>query len=946
MGANKKQTEIINNTEGIYIVDAGAGTGKTYTITQRYLSILNKEVSPHDILLITFTRNAAANMKEKVISKSDTKQAVDIVEAPILNFDSFCFKIVSKYGLNAPKILGIDDNLSGFKLVTQSVIQKRIFNKFFNQFLEKNEDKYRESLIKISNYGDIKVLIEKLLSKGIYPTKEGWFLDGEIKLKGNLKEYLDRFNLLNKENFNEKGKPLNSYLLKRFNQKKQYLDLPEDLVQGNQINPIFGEIAFNDNRDDFLNFIHEVYFKYIEYMVRENIMSFSLISMFAFLILYENDEARKTNSFEYIMVDEFQDTNEMQFMLILLLMKKPNLCIVGDWKQGIYGFRNATIENIIYFKEKIQFYKTELNKNKKRVSFAFDKITPLDFDVNYRSSQKILTFSEKSLIVNGKKDELYEKKISQIKENIVSLKSEFDYDDCSEIKFYEAKDKESEIDLILEKIQNIVGIKKIKYFDSKTEEYKERFVEFNDIAILSRNRTFGLKIQKRAFEYNIPAIYEGGINLFEEEPSILLLAWLKLLLYKDKRDAWIPILEKENYTFSQIQLILETKNYPEEILNLRKNLLKKRKSINYIIDEIFKRYNFNNVISNTILNILNDIFHSTLMSISDLIVFIEENIDNNETFNIELDGISNSITIQTIHASKGLEYPIVFIVDCNSGSFPNTKGNKDTLTFNELVGIRTKKLYSKKYKFIFDNWKTELVNLDLFSDLDEERRLLYVAITRAMHSIYFTFHKPSEFIKGLSQEKIEFIENSKIKKMELNINLKNDELTILTPVESIVSIFSVHDFMTFKEGQKGRGLEFGQKIHKLAFRYIKGLSTTKIDDNAKNDFSNIKTFIDNNLKGSKLLPEVECTMPINNILIRGIIDLVAEFDDRIEVIDWKTDLVKENIEEYRKQISIYGHVIKELYPNKKVICKIFWTYRGEIDEIEMLDKSAIIINHK
>ncbi len=116
MVANVKQLSVINQTEGIYIVDAGAGTGKTYTITQRYLNILDKGINPSDILLVTFTRNAAINMKEKVISKANPNKTAEIIEAPIQNFDSFCFKIVSKHGLNAPKILGINDNLCGYKL--------------------------------------------------------------------------------------------------------------------------------------------------------------------------------------------------------------------------------------------------------------------------------------------------------------------------------------------------------------------------------------------------------------------------------------------------------------------------------------------------------------------------------------------------------------------------------------------------------------------------------------------------------------------------------------------------------------------------------------------------------------------------------------------------------------------------------------------------------------
>lgn len=936
MISNKKQDEVINNIDGIYIVDAGAGTGKTYTITKRYLEILNRGVNPQDILLITFTRNAAINMKEKVISKADPKQQTQIIEAPILNFDSFCFKIVSKYGLNAPKILGINDNLSSYKLVTQVVIQRKIFNKFFNQFLEKNEEKYKKTLVTIFNHQDVFYLIEQMLSKGIYPTKNGWFLDSQKKIIGNFDDYLKIFNDLNESEIGKKG-PKKSYLLDRISgriKNKSFINIPENFQVENQINPQLVEEIFNDDREELLEFIHDVFIEYIEYMVKENSMTFSLISMFAFLILYNDDEIRKINSFDYIMVDEFQDTNEMQFMLILLLLRKPNLCVVGDWKQGIYGFRNASITNIIDFKSKIQIYKEQLNKSRKRISFDVLDIIPLDFDMNYRSSQKILTFSEKSLITKSNKTENID--IDNIQENIVSLKSAFDYDDCSNIDFYLAKDKDTEINCILEKIQSIVGKEKIKYFDNSTKEYKERIVEFKDIAILSRTRTFGIEIQKKAFEYNIPAVYDGGIKLFEEEPAIIILAWLKLLLYKDKREAWIPILEKENYSYLEIKYILDTKEYPKDIMEFREHLFKNKKIINYIIGEILKKYNFVGSISNALLNILNNIFNSTLMSISDLIVFIEENIENGETYNIELEGDTNSITIQTIHGSKGLEYPIVFIVNCNLSNFPSTMSNYSFLTFNEIVGIRNKKYYSLEHEFIFDNWKTDIVNTDMFSDMDEERRLLYVAITRAMYSVYFTANRPSEFFTNFVDKDIELIENTNIEKLS-SLDIQESSQIKINTISSNNRTHSVHDFMTFKEGQKGRGMEFGSMIHKLAFRYIKGLPISSIDDKCLSDFNNIKSFIDNELKGGKFKSEIDCSLPVNGMLVRGIIDLVVEFDDRIEIIDWKTDLVKDNIEEYSKQLSIYYFVLNEIYPDKEIICKIFWSYSGEVDVVKVVD---------
>ena len=212
------------------------------------------------------------------------------------------------------------------------------------------------------------------------------------------------------------------------------------------------------------------------------------------------------------------------------------------------------------------------------------------------------------------------------------------------------------------------------------------------------------------------------------------------------------------------------------------------------------------------------------MSISDIITFIEDNIENQETYNVELEGALDSFRIQTIHGSKGLEYPIVFIVNCNLQSFPSTMSNTDSLTFNEIVGLRSRRIYSAEHEFLFDNWKSDLVNIGLFSDMDEERRLLYVAITRAMYDVYFTASRPSEFFNSLGDESIQIEEEVELEPIEAAKIKSSSDLEIKTQVESKNQVLSVHDLMTFKEGQQGRGKEFGTILHKLAFRYIKKLS--------------------------------------------------------------------------------------------------------------------------
>ena len=110
MSKKKKESDknpqdiLAENLEGIYLVDAGAGTGKTHTIIRRYRNLIDKGVDPKEILMITFTRNAADQMRDEVISKisSDDYTITDFLEAPIMNFHSYCSRLIKKSGTNAP----------------------------------------------------------------------------------------------------------------------------------------------------------------------------------------------------------------------------------------------------------------------------------------------------------------------------------------------------------------------------------------------------------------------------------------------------------------------------------------------------------------------------------------------------------------------------------------------------------------------------------------------------------------------------------------------------------------------------------------------------------------------------------------------------------------------------------------------------------------------------
>ncbi|MFP4046115.1 MAG: UvrD-helicase domain-containing protein, partial [Candidatus Aenigmatarchaeota archaeon] len=140
---NPEQKELIESKEGIYLVDAGAGTGKTFTITRRYANILEEEdVEPDDILLITFTNNAADQMQERIINHC-SYEVSELKNAPISTFHSLCRKILEKHGFSAPKILGIDDEISRVQVMENQVLERQEFRNFINDFIEDHPE-YRD----------------------------------------------------------------------------------------------------------------------------------------------------------------------------------------------------------------------------------------------------------------------------------------------------------------------------------------------------------------------------------------------------------------------------------------------------------------------------------------------------------------------------------------------------------------------------------------------------------------------------------------------------------------------------------------------------------------------------------------------------------------------------------------------------------------------------------
>lgn len=933
MEPNERQRELIDSIDGIYLVDAGAGTGKTFAVTRRYANVLQKrDVEPGDMLLVTFTNNAAEEMKKKVMDICDDYDSVELRDAPICTFHSLCNKIVNNYGFGAPELLGIDDGItSSTSMMENYILEKQEFMRFMDRFMEENRgyvDYYRI----IYDYGKILELIKRLASKGVFPTAEGWYQNGEKYLDGDFEEFKDLFD---KANEPKNGGSRQSELRSRLG-GYGYKCFPEEApekheVRGKRCKQVpeeMAERAFHEDRKGLKQFIHDVYYEYIKYALNRNYLNFSFLLMFAYVLLCEDHDLREKLGYDYLMIDEFQDTSEIQLKLALLLANRPNICAVGDWKQSIYSFQYADVDNIRRFEERIEKYKEELNQDHERIDYRIGDIKEIPLKKNYRSTQKILDFSEQSLTLEAtRRDSVDEERVMN---EVTSLESSEKMEGHTKIEAFKSEDEK---EAVLEKVQEIVG--NPNYSIGEGGDFRKP--SYSDIVILTRTSKFGLELQKLGRKYGIPIVYEGGTELFKTDPAILLLAWLRILDYEHSRRGWAVVLEEAGYNLDETKHILDERNYPRNMLMFRKEL-RSLEDISAIARRVFDRYGISNAFSDKIIEELQNTFQKTYMNLGRLIQFIEDNIENGTRYDVDNSTRGDIVKVRTIHAEKGLEHPIVFISDINRSRFPGSGGGGGRIDYRDPIGLRQKKVYREdNTPYIYDNWRTEMLNRCLSGMYDEERRLMYVAMTRAKRYLFLTSEeeRSSPFFEDLNIEpknvepELEKAELGEEGANRLELEEPSRKTPLKRPVHSIMEV----------EAEEGSGMEFGRNVHRFAGLYASGEET----EPENSDEENVKEFLDG-LEGRKIVEET-CIFPLKTenrqIVLKGNIDLINLEGDRIRVIDYKTDRGRTNEGEYRKQLSAYYHAVEDVFPDREITAEIFYTARGERKDIEPLSRNEL-----
>ena len=621
-GLNPEQKKAAEQLLGPVLVLAGAGSGKTRTLTYRTANLIDKGVKPENILTLTFTNKAAKNMKQKISELIGSEKASKIWMG---TFHSIGLRIL-KSNL---KHIGYHGKVS----VYDSSDSEKLLNSIIsNPKLE--------------------------ISKKEYPPQRMYYIISEMKNELIMPEGTKKFI--------KKNYPKTTYEPQR---------------------------------------VKQIYQKYEELKNKYNAFDFGDLILKPVYLFKYNPKILKfyQKRFQFVQIDEYQDSNTAQYVFSKMLAKpQNNLMVVGDDDQAIYGFRGADFRNILNF-----------NKD-------FEKVFEIKLEKNYRSTKKIVKTAN-DLIKHNKT----RKAKTAYTEN----------DKGDEIQIAATPNNEKEGKFVASEIKRLI---------------REENYDYKDITILYRVNAHSLYIEKHLKKYEIPYEIIGAANFFDRKECRMFLDLLQFSLnpLDDLNISLIISYYKNNLGTTTIRKL---KRYSDENNLTLLQTMKEAKNVNGIgkkRNEAIKNFLDNylapmnkldqkNINLKTFINEVKTISQIerliNQMKNSDnrrenfnmLLGFITEIIEKHPGYNLEellehikLDSgqsiinkdkknTDNKIKLMTVHSSKGLEFPVVFVMGLEEKLFPHSFA----------------------------------VNSNTRLAIEEERRLAYVAFTRAEKKLYLTYAK-------------------------------------------------------------------------------------------------------------------------------------------------------------------------------------------------------------
>ncbi|MFW5866038.1 MAG: ATP-dependent helicase, partial [Nanoarchaeota archaeon] len=738
MTNENKQQQAIEKTQGPTIILAGAGTGKSYTLKKKAKYLINEQqlYDPEEVLCLTFSNEATNSLRNGMREELQTKEDVTV-----RTFHAFCSDILKEKG----HLIGIPEE---FELLMPDDA-KLLLHKHLN-IKPYWANRYVSTISNAKDFGvtldNIKEHVNTLKEQLLETTTEDNFDNYEREAR----MFLQTFHLLDKEEQKQQKAT-----------KKKYGEFVEDYGEYNQFNKFL-----------------KVWGEYDRLKQEHGYLDFSDLNELTLQLFNQFGSEEYTQKYKYVFVDEFQDTNKLQFRLLEYIAAHKNITIVGDPNQSIYGFRGAFKDSFEHFKK----------------IFEADENCIFKLDKSYRSTNTILNIAYE-LIKNN-----YENK-----------------EECVYVK--NANDIEGEPVTV---ISTINADEEARYIADTVQKKIDEGIPLEKICILHRTHKQAERI-KEALEFrNIPVITAGRTNMLQRPEIKTATAYLAMLTNIKERSgtgeqAWWYLFHYHNtipvQDSIQIGRYLKKANYDKPIeeqesidsllltaadkLNLSKQSMRvvrriattlqqlannSNKSLPELILDIYELTGLNRAFSykrsiehmESMLNLKKFYELATTyyelhdQGLEDFINYVEM-IDN---LGVEIEASKimniNAVKLMTIHASKGLEFDTVIVSNMAHDRFPVTRTRNEPLIPKEMLPDFKAQIQSLKEQGYDEKAiEKEVKNYDKTIMLLEERRLCYVAWTRAENNLILTFAsdykgEPDSTMQSEFLDEISFKENNNI----------------------------------------------------------------------------------------------------------------------------------------------------------------------------------------
>ena len=986
----KEQLSAINESGKNIIVSAGAGSGKTAVLTERVLRLLKSGIHINELLVLTFTNAAASEMKERIRKKiKENKELIDELDlldsSYITTFDSFALSNVKKYHylLNLGKDINIID--SNIIIMEKQRLIDTIFEEYYNKedkrflklikdFCVKDDKDIKKYILEISSKLDLKVDKEDYLNN--YLEDKFNNVDNDLKLyeelilnkvrniyklidRINNKDYKDKIldslsNLINSKNYDdvrvnlniklpivrndEETKEIKEVISKSITELKDLTLYTLDELKDNFL-------STKDYQSIIVDIIKELDNRINKFKYDNDSYEFNDIAKLLIKIIKENPDIKEEikNKYKEILVDEYQDTSDIQEEFINLIANN-NVYMVGDIKQSIYRFRNA---NPYIFKDKYDRYSNNIDGIK------------IDLLKNFRSREEVLNninllFNEIMTDEIGGAD--YIKSHNMIFGNnsyIKEGKTDLDYN--MEIYEYPNTSEEKECFIICNDIKEKIN-NKYKIFDKDKKELRD--IKYSDFVILM-DRASSFDLYKQIFTYNnIPLTIIKEEKMNEDKDLYIIKNIIKLLLKEeiDKEYEYLFMSIERSFLFrlddNTIYESIINNNYDNEIIDKINSIKKDISNLTptLLIDKILNVFNYyeklvttsNIKASMTRIDKIKEYaanLETLGYSIRDFSDYLEELIENNYDLTYSYnDDNSDSVRIMTIHKSKGLGFPICYF----SGLYKrfNIRDLNERFLYDNEYGIITpffkEGIGNTFYKALMkDNYIKE--------EISEKIRLFYVALTRAKEKMIFIDNnkkatKLSPIYFKSFKDILDYLDLEKYNK-EIDVEvpdykvINNKDLYSKIPTndEKINEINISVDKTLLNESTYSKhqdiidesiknNMEYGKKVHEIF-----ELEDFKNTDNEL--VLRLKKHFD--IENANIIKEYEFIYEDTEIH-HGIIDLMLEYNDHIDLIDYKLKNVEDPA--YINQLNGYKKYIEEL-SKKKVNIYLYSILSDEVKSI-------------